>query len=323
MRYVGMLCAVLLAAGQSRASPAADSFVFVLEWGSHGGAPGQLNWPQGIAVDAAGNVYVADTRGSRIQKFDGQGVILGLWGSYGSGTGQLNCPRGIAVGPDGRVYVADTENDRMEVWSGTGGYLQSWGAYGTGPGQFKKPWGVAVDPSGNVFVSDESNYRIQKFTAGGQYLAEWTAPGPNGGFLPEAIAANQSFVYVFDGANYRLLRFTTDGSPAGVLGDYDHVGFVQGIALDSDGYVYVSTLKEEPFGRVLVFTASGTLLTQFGIGRFYFPSGIAVDAAKNVFVAQATDACGCPLPPDKIQKFGRVPTPVRQTSWGAVKTIYR
>src|SRR5438552_8179000 len=65
---------------------------FVTKWGSAGSGNGQFNAPWGVAVDAAGNVYVADTGNNRIQKFTGTGGFLTAWGSAGSGNGQFNVP---------------------------------------------------------------------------------------------------------------------------------------------------------------------------------------------------------------------------------------
>lgn len=85
-------------------------------WGSYGSGPGQFNQPNGVAVDPARNVYVADTYNHRVQVFSNDGAFLGQWGSYGSAPGQFYRPSGIAVGPDGRIYVSDTWNGRVQVF---------------------------------------------------------------------------------------------------------------------------------------------------------------------------------------------------------------
>ena len=82
---------------------------FITKWGSLGSGDGQFNYPNGVAIDSSGNVYVADSDNHRIQKFDSSGGFITKWGSFGSEDGQLNGPSGVAVDSSGNVYVADTE----------------------------------------------------------------------------------------------------------------------------------------------------------------------------------------------------------------------
>jgi hypothetical protein len=67
-----------------------------------------------VAVDADGNVYVADTNNNRIQKFTGNGVFLAQWGTFGYGGGQFDHPTGVAVDAAGNIYVSDTRNNRIQ-----------------------------------------------------------------------------------------------------------------------------------------------------------------------------------------------------------------
>jgi DNA-binding beta-propeller fold protein YncE len=84
--------------------------------GPHDGssAPGRFRHPSGIAVDRAGNVYVADTGNDRIEEFSPSGKLLAMQGSTGSRPGQFRHPTGIAVDGQGNVYVADTGNNRVQ-----------------------------------------------------------------------------------------------------------------------------------------------------------------------------------------------------------------
>jgi DNA-binding beta-propeller fold protein YncE len=87
------------------AAPVAAAPSFVAQWGARGQADGQFIEPYGVATDAAGNLYVADSLNHRIQKFSPAGAFLGKWGTLGTGAGQFNEPRAVAVGPSGSVYV--------------------------------------------------------------------------------------------------------------------------------------------------------------------------------------------------------------------------
>src|SRR5574340_849041 len=88
------------------------AYRFVAKWGPPDlTRDGNVQYPQGIAVDAAGTrVYVADTGNHRIQKFTSSGDFILTWGSQGAGDGQFSYPGGVAVDPAGNVYVVDTAN---------------------------------------------------------------------------------------------------------------------------------------------------------------------------------------------------------------------
>jgi len=86
-------------------------------WGSFGSGDGQFNVAVGVATDGSGNVYVADSRNYRIQKFDASGTFLYTWGKFGSGDGQFNPPFGVATDGSGNVYVADTQNNRIQKFA--------------------------------------------------------------------------------------------------------------------------------------------------------------------------------------------------------------
>ena len=136
---------------------------YCTQWGSGGSDPGQFEHPYGVAVDAAGQVYVADTGNSRLQVFTSSGGYITQWGSYGTGSGQFMLPLGVAVDASGNIYVADMVNDCIQKFTSSGGYITQWGSEGAGPGQFFCPWSVAVDAAGHVYVADTGNCRIQVF----------------------------------------------------------------------------------------------------------------------------------------------------------------
>lgn len=137
---------------------------FITKWGTFGIGDGQFREPNGVATDATGNVYVADSGNDRVQKFTSTGAFVTRWGSSGAGNGAFQYPCGVAADSAGGVYVTDADADNLQKFTSAGGFVTTWGGSGSGAGQFSDPCGVATDALGSVYVVDVSNHRIQKFT---------------------------------------------------------------------------------------------------------------------------------------------------------------
>src|SRR4051812_26314861 len=95
------------------------------------GAGPSVAHPVGVATDANGNVYVADTDNNRIVKLDSHGTPIKAWGSEGSGDGQFEGPDGVAIDADGNVYVTDAGNNRIQKFDADGTFIRQWGSYGS------------------------------------------------------------------------------------------------------------------------------------------------------------------------------------------------
>lgn len=117
-------------------------------FGRPGSGPGQFRAPTGIAVDARGRVWVADTGNDRVQAFTGDGDLVRVL------AGRLKAPEGVAVDPAGNVYVADTGNGRVVQFSWWGGFLREFG-------KLARPGAVAVDAAGRLLVEDGE--RVARF----------------------------------------------------------------------------------------------------------------------------------------------------------------
>ncbi|MCV0411499.1 6-bladed beta-propeller [Nitrosarchaeum sp.] len=89
--------------------------VFDFNFGSSGTGNGQFKAPEDVALDASGNIYVADTNNNRIQKFDSSGTYLSQFGSSGNKNGQFRSPEDVALDASGNIYVADTNNHRIQM----------------------------------------------------------------------------------------------------------------------------------------------------------------------------------------------------------------
>ena len=100
--------------------------------------PGDFGAPQGVALDADGNVYVTDTLNNRVEIFDADGNFISLFGKHGDGPGCFARPKGIAIDADGHIWVADEMEDRLQVFNREGDLLTYIGlGHGDLPGQFK------------------------------------------------------------------------------------------------------------------------------------------------------------------------------------------
>ena len=139
---------------------------FLLTWGTKGKGPGQFDLPHGIALDAAGRVFVVDRQNARVQVFDGNGNYL-QWKSP-----PLVNPQDIAISRDGTVFVTDIGDDGPTDRSGVyvmrpdGSLVGRIGRYGNYDGQFLVAHGVAAGKGGEVYVADFTGRRVQKFVPG-------------------------------------------------------------------------------------------------------------------------------------------------------------
>ena len=175
---------------------------------------GSFMWPTSVALDQAGNAYVADEWLNRITVFDVEGKCTGKWGTLGDGDGEINRPSGLAFDKDDNLYLVDSANHRIQVFTKDGKFLSNWGRSGSGDGEFNYPWGIEIDHHGDIYVADWRNDRIQKFTPDGQFLMKFGSSGQGDGEFnrPTGVAVDrEGIIYVTDFKNDRLQVFDADG----------------------------------------------------------------------------------------------------------------
>jgi DNA-binding beta-propeller fold protein YncE len=139
------------------------------EFGGVGFDAGQFDEPVGLAVNADGLLYVADTWNRRVQSlfFNPEFQLatpVNMWDVYGWYGQSLENKPYIAVGPEGNVFITDPEGYRVIQFDADGNYIQNWGTYSSGIDGFGLPGGVAVDADGGVWVSDAGNNILMHFT---------------------------------------------------------------------------------------------------------------------------------------------------------------
>jgi sugar lactone lactonase YvrE len=287
-------------------------------FGGDGGAAtvASLNYPASVAVDAAGNIYVADTGNHRIRKVAPGGIIStvagnGNLGYTGDGvaatTSSLFFPQGVAVDNAGNIYIADTRNDRIRQVSagiittfagtGTAGYSGDKGA--PAAATINVPRGVAVDSFGNLYIADTGNNAIRRISnnvittvagntlqgysgdGGSALIAELNAPGGVG------LDSTGGFLYIGD-TNNNAVRLITNSVASGVLPQFAAGGsYVTGLYVinksASPSQFTISFYNDQgaavtvPLtGGTSSATTSGNSLTDTipGLGTGYYEAGV-------------------------------------------------
>lgn len=261
-------------------------------FGSQGAGNGAFSGPKGIAVDGSGNVFVADTGNSRIQKFNASGVYQGQVGSVGNGNGQFSGgPTRLAVDSAGNVFATDTGNSRVQKFNNSLVYQSQFGSSGSGDGQFKTLTGIAIDGSDNIFTTERQGppssgqQRVQKFNSAGTFQAKVGSPGSGTGqfALPEGLICDSSGnVFVCDYGNNRIQKFNNSlvyQSQFGSLGAGNgQLNGPKDICRDSSNNLYV---VDNGNYRIQKFNASGVYQSQLGsfgsgVSQFYYPQSIAM-----------------------------------------------
>ena len=284
-----------------------------------------LNHPQGLAIDAANNLVVADTGNSVARR-----VMLG--GTINTFGKLLGAPAAVAVDAAGNFYVTDNEplvlkvtkagstsivaGDAQPGYSGDNGAATS--------AMITDPSGVTVDAAGNIYFTDDTNNKIRKVTVAtgvittiaGSGNANYSGdhgPALSAGFDPSDIASDgQGNLYIADFRNSRVRKIGLDGNittiagtgVAGYTGDGGpaasaELAFPTGVAVDSAGYLYIADFGNSVIRRV---TPNGLITTIAGTPGVNTPSTgdggpaasaqtdafrVAVDGAGNVYVSDA------------------------------------
>lgn len=305
--------ATTLVVTTTAAPAAALTLPFNLKWGTLGSGNGQFNSPRGVAVDATGNVFVADRTNHRIQVFSPSGAFIRTFGTQGSANGQMNAPNDVAVDAAGNVFVADTLNDRIDVFTTTGTFVRKFGTVGTGDGQFSDPMGITVGASGSVYVADTGNNRVQHLSASGTFFRKWGSTGPGDGKFqsPRDVVFDPFFadVYVADVTNQRIQRFsnlgvfeTKWGTAGAGAGQFDSPR-----ALTVDPVSHEVVVADSLNNRLQRFDQNGVFKEAVGAagsgnGQFASPQGLVVDAFGNLFAADSMN--------NRIERFGAVGAPL-------------
>lgn len=204
---------------------------FMREWGSTGTDDGQLDFPGGIAINKAGEIFVADQTNRRVQVFDREGKFLRKWGEYGVKPGQfggntnpksrVGGPQFIAIGKDGSIFTTEASVGRVQKFDPAGKPLLGWGTLDDRPGGFGGkftafkagligPIGICFDHQDRLWISTVSG-RVQCFSTDGTYIGgigETQGTGEGQFYAPHGVAINsRNELFVVDTYNHRVQKF--------------------------------------------------------------------------------------------------------------------
>jgi sugar lactone lactonase YvrE len=269
----------------------------------------ELNFPAGVTLDGAGNMYIADSAHHRIRKVTAATGLISTVAGNGNpdytGDGQLAVnatlatPSGVTIDGAGNLYIADTGNNAVRViWAATGTITT---IAGTGPesvggggdggpatlAALSQPWGVTLDPQGNIFIADNFNHRIRMICA--------VAPGTT---IYGTTCPAEGDITTVAG-----IGFTNPNGTGGFSGDNGpateaELNYPYTVAFDSAGNMYIPdqlnerVRKVSPAGTITTFAGDGTV-GYSGDGQpadkaqLSAPSAVAVDAAGNIYIADS------------------------------------
>ena len=276
-----------------------------------------MSAPDGLAVDAKGNIYAVSSDIGNIQKFDQSGKLLAKWGSKGDGDGQFKSPKSIAVDTKGNIFVADDRMDgNVKKFDASGRFVTKWKPQSDK--SFASPSLVIAGADGSVYVMCGMGDSIQKYDNSGRFISTIGAQGTGKGefVMPEAMVVDaKGVLYVAEpGAGFswerngktvsgqskaRIQKLDQSGKciasiDSGATED-SRLGMLSAMTMDSTGNIYVlemSTVKK--------IDPSGKFLLKWGDmgherGEFALAKSIAVDSHGNVYVGDSVKA--------RIQKF--------------------
>jgi DNA-binding beta-propeller fold protein YncE len=228
-----------------------------------------LNHPNSVAMDGAGNVYIADTANNAIKKWTMTSNAVTTLVASG-----LNGPAGVAVDGAGNVYIADRGNNAIKKWIAANNVVATLVA-----SELNAPSGVAVDGVGNVYVADTGNNAVRKWTTSSNTVTTLVVSGLNG---PVGVAVDGAGnVYIADTGNNTIKKWTAANNSVTTLIDSALNG-PQGVAVDGSGNVYIADSGNNTIKK---WTATDNTVTTLAASGLNGAAGVAVDGARNIYIA--------------------------------------
>ena len=286
-----------------------------------------FNNPGGVAVDTAGNLFIADTYNNRIRRVGTNGIITTVVGGGGNGIGDgggatnanLYWPMGMAVDASGNLFIADSAFNCIRkvdtrgiitTVAGNGTYAYSGDSGPATNASLSNPYGVAVDTSGNLFIADTFNNRIRKVNTNGtittvagtgtnSYSGDGGAATNASLYCPMGLAVDASGnLFIADTGNYRIRKVGTNGIITTRTGGIPHSP--SAVVVDASGNLIIT---DGTYGRISRVSTNGVVTTVAGNGTNGYsgdggaatnaalnhPQGVALDSSASLFIADSSN----------------------------------
>jgi|ERR1035437_1036828 sugar lactone lactonase YvrE len=276
----------------------------------------ELNAPASVAIDRAGNVYIADGGNNRVRKIDiFTGIIATIAGTGTAGyngdgiaatSAELNFPHSIALDDSSNIYIADALNERIRKITISTGMISTIAGTGTsgynGDGiaattaKLNYPCAVALDGSGNIYIAEKINRRIRKVTIGTgviSTIADSTT------VIPEGVAIDASGnVYISDSWHERIFKIIISTGDTSTIAQTPNVSGPRELIVDASGNVYYANGGGGTVRKIAIGTGVNSIIAGTGTGAYngdgipatfanIAPAGVALDTAGNVYIADA------------------------------------
>ncbi len=270
----------------------------------------QLFNPAGVAIDAAGNVYIADSGNHRVRRVTPDGTIATIAGSGTAGfagdngpavAARLDTPAAVVINPNGQFFVVDFGNNRVRQVSAAGiiSTYAGTGAVGlsgdNGPplrATFNYPTGMALTPTGDLLLADAGNNRIRRISNG--LVSSVSAGSLN---FPDGVRADSAgSIFISDSGNFRIVKVTSNGFVSVVAGTGSQgfsgdgggaaaaaLNYPNDVAISADGTIYIA---DSANSRIRVVSPAGIISTLAGSDtapQIHSADSVAVNESGTIY----------------------------------------
>lgn len=260
---------------------------FLKTIGGAGSENGHFSSPRWVYFSKEQNLFVADTKNSRIQIFDKSGNFISSLTEP-----SMQAPCAVSTDQQGNIYVIDALDCKVRVFDENSNLIKEFGGKGDNIGQFKSVYGLAIFKNEKIYITDPDDHRVQIFNLSGELIEVFTTGNSNHGEYksPSSICTNDKYIYILDHSVPKVKVINSSGVPELLFGKRGtgkgDFSVPKGIGVDSEGRIYVTETLSH---RVQVFNKKGEWIYTFGSkgsdnGQFNGAESVAISDDGHIFV---------------------------------------